>query len=103
MRLVCRKWAKPFRRERPNTAAWRLLEILVDMPPLRWWLRDSVARASFLLTAAYLVRDRDVKLRVYPALAPYLVIPILFAVKGLAGTLRDPAYSALHLSRHFSP
>ncbi len=33
-------------------------------------------RASFLLTAAYLLRDRDVKLRVYPALAPLLVMPI---------------------------
>ena len=51
------------------------------MPPLRWWLRDSVSRAAFLLTAAYLVRDRDMKLRVYPGLAPMLVMPILFLVQ----------------------
>lgn len=55
----------------------RWIDVLVDMPPLRWWLRDSVARASFLLTAAYLVRDRDVKLRVYPSLAPMIVLPVI--------------------------
>jgi hypothetical protein len=48
---------------------------------LRWWLRDSVSRAAFLLTAAYLVRDRDVKLRVYPGLAPMLVMPVIFLVQ----------------------
>jgi hypothetical protein len=40
-----------------------------------------VSRAGFLLTAAYLLRDRDVKLRVYPGLAPMLVMPILFLVQ----------------------
>jgi len=48
---------------------------------LSWWLRDSVARAAFLLTAAYLVRDRDVKLRVYPGLAPMLVMPLVFMLR----------------------
>ena len=52
------------------------------MPPLSWWLRDPVARASFLLTAAYLIRDRDVKLRVYPGLAPILIIPFVFLLQG---------------------
>ena len=56
----------------------RLLDRLVDSPPLAWWLRDSVTRASFLLTARYLVRDRDVMLRVYPGLAPMLVMPFVF-------------------------
>jgi ABC-2 type transport system permease protein len=59
----------------------RWLAVAVAMPPLRWWLRDSVSRAAFLLTAAYLVRDRDVKLRVYPGVAPMLVMPILFLVQ----------------------
>jgi ABC-2 type transport system permease protein len=45
---------------------------------LRWWLRDSVSRASFLLVTAYLVRDRDVKLRIYPGLAPVMVMPLIF-------------------------
>ncbi len=56
----------------------RWIESLVDLPPLRWWLRDPVVRASFLLTAAYLYRDRDVKLRVYPAIAPFLAMPLIF-------------------------
>ena len=51
------------------------------MPPLSWWLRDPVARASFLLAAAYLVRDRDVKLRVYPGIAPVLIIPFVFLLQ----------------------
>jgi len=41
-----------------------------------------VVRASFLLTAAYLVRDRELKLRVYPGLAPILAMPILVLLRG---------------------
>ena len=59
----------------------RWLAVAVTKPPLRWWLRDSVSRAAFLLTAAYLVRDRDTKLRVYPGLAPMLVMPIIFLLQ----------------------
>ena len=59
----------------------RWLDRLVNVPPLSWWLRDPVARASFLLTAAYLIRDRDVKLRVYPGLAPILVLPFIFLLQ----------------------
>jgi hypothetical protein len=56
--------------------------VLVNAPPLCWWLNDSVSRAAFLLTAAYLVRDRDVKLRVYPGLAPILVMPLVILLPG---------------------
>jgi ABC-2 type transport system permease protein len=63
------------------TAGRRWFAVLVNVPPLSWWLRDSVARAAFLLTAAYLVRDRDVKLRVYPGLAPILVMPLVFMLR----------------------
>lgn len=59
----------------------RWIHLLVSVPPLRWWLRDSVTRASFLLSAAYLFRDRDVKLRVYPGIAPMLVMPIIFLLQ----------------------
>src|SRR5262249_56947159 len=59
----------------------RWLRTLVEQPPLRWCLRDPVARASFLLVISYLFRDRDVKLRIYPALAPLLVVPIVFLVQ----------------------
>jgi ABC-2 type transport system permease protein len=39
-------------------AGRRWADVLADAPPLRWWLRDSVSRASFLLVTAYLARDR---------------------------------------------
>ena len=59
----------------------RWLDRIVNLPPLSWWLRDPVARASFLLTAAYHIRDRDVKLRVYPGLAPILILPFAFLLQ----------------------
>jgi len=62
-------------------AGRRWFHQIIHAPPLRWWLKDSVTRASFLLTAAYLVRDRDVKLRVYPGLAPMLVMPFIFLLR----------------------
>lgn len=59
---------------------------LASVPPLSWWLRHPVSRASFLLLTAYLVRDRDVKLRIYPGIAPMLIIPFVFLFqKGGAG------------------
>ncbi len=64
-------------------AGRRWLENLIDLPPLGWWLRDPVERASFLLTAAYLLRDRDVKLRVYPAIAPFMALPVVFLFQGV--------------------
>lgn len=66
----------PSKSKRRGERRW--IDRLVKMPPFSWWLRDSVARAAFLLSAAYMVRDRDVKLRVYPGLAPILIMPILF-------------------------
>ncbi|HVT81869.1 MAG TPA: hypothetical protein VHM90_14580, partial [Phycisphaerae bacterium] len=53
----------------------RWLERAVERPPLRWYLRDPMIRRAFLLCTAYLLRDRDVKLRVYPSIAPMLIIP----------------------------
>jgi hypothetical protein len=67
---------------RGTSAGRRWLDALVDRPPLSWTLRDPVTRASFLLVAAYLVRDRDVKLRLYPGLAPLLVIPVMMLLPG---------------------
>ena len=66
-------------RKKPNHRP--LLDRLVDLPPLSWWLGDQVARASFLLTAAYLFRDRDVKLRLYPSLAPTIILPFVFLLQ----------------------
>ena len=58
-------------------ARGRWLERIVSRPPLRWWLRDSVTRGAFVLSVAYLFRDRETKLRVFPGLAPMLVMPIM--------------------------
>lgn len=62
----------------------RMMERLVHTAPLRWWLRDSVTRAAFLLSTAYLARDRDTKLRVFPGIAPVIVMPIIFLMPGRA-------------------
>ena len=58
----------------------RWLERFVELPLVRSWLSDPVSRASFLLTSAYLIRDRDVKLRVYPAIAPIMVMPLFMVM-----------------------
>jgi hypothetical protein len=63
----------------------RRLAGLVERPPLGWWLRDPVERAAFLLTTAYLVRDRETKLRIYPGIAPFLVLPLMFLFGGRGG------------------
>jgi ABC-2 type transport system permease protein len=62
----------------------RPLDRLMDGPLLGWLLRDPVTRASFRLTAAYLFRDRDMKLRLYPGLAPVLVVPMVFLIQGMS-------------------
>jgi hypothetical protein len=60
-----------------TNARRRRLESLVKLPPFCWMLRDSVERASFLLTTAYIMRDREIRLRVFPALAPMLIMPVV--------------------------
>lgn len=51
---------------------------LAGWGPMRWWLRDPVERAAFLLTAAQLTRARDVKLRIYPVIAQFAAYPLIF-------------------------
>jgi ABC-2 type transport system permease protein len=45
-----------------------------------------VSRASFRLVAAYLGRDRDVKLRVYPGIAPMLALPVMILLPAFSGS-----------------
>ncbi len=73
-------------RPKRRSGGRRWTDALASAPPLRWWLRDSVSRASFLLVTAYLLRDRDVKLRVYPALAPVMVMPFIFLLQPGTGS-----------------
>lgn len=65
----------------PSKRRWT--EILAKMPPLKWF--SPVSRAGFLLTTAYLLRDRDVKLRVFPGIAPMLILPFVFLVQDRQG------------------
>ena len=77
----------------------RWLDVMVHMPPLQWFLRSPASRASFILTAAYLVRDRDMKLRIYPGVAPMLVMPLIFLVqdRGDSGGLFTVAFAGTYL------
>lgn len=77
-------------RTRESGPGW--LARLTGAPPLKWALRDPVVKASFLLTSAYLVRDRDVKLRVYPGLAPILVMPLVMLLPRLNSQAADGGF-----------
>lgn len=79
-------------RPRASRARRRLMDRLVHAPPLSWWLRDSVSRASFRLVAAYLGRDRDVKLRVYPGIAPMLMLPVMILLPEFSGSGERPGF-----------
>jgi len=86
----------------------------VRNPVLRLWLRDPVERSVFRLTATYLRRDREVKLRLYPALASLLIVPLMALVNpsegfrlmtplltaGLLSTLPSTALAQLRMSSH---
>lgn len=74
----------PRKESRPGKR--RLMDELSAMPPLSWLLRDPATRASFRLCAAYLFRDRDMKLRLYPGIAPMLVMPAMFMFQSVKDT-----------------
>jgi hypothetical protein len=74
-------------RDRPRT---RRLRALVHAAPLRWWLRDPIERQMFLLTSAYLLRDRETKLKLYPAMAPMVVMPVVLSLSSRGGRSGGP-------------
>jgi len=43
----------------------------------RWWMPDPIERASFRLAAAYMHRNREIKLRLYPSLGSFLIFPAM--------------------------
>ncbi len=51
---------------------------IINLPLVRLWLRDPVERAAFRLAVVQLTRARGVKLRVYPMLAQFMVMPVVF-------------------------
>lgn len=67
----------------------RFLERLLAVPPVGWLVRHPLERTGFLLTGAYMLRDRDVKLRLYPGVAPMLVMPAVFLFNGSGGRMDD--------------
>lgn len=87
---------------RPTRGRRRLIDRVMNVPPLSWWLRDSASRASFRLVTSYLARDRDVKLRVLPAIAPMLAMPVLlllpsFSASKAGGGLFGIAFAGAYL------
>jgi hypothetical protein len=56
---------------------FRLGRKLGESFPLKYFLRDSVSQAGFRLVVAYLFRDRDTKLRIYPGIAPMMIMPVM--------------------------
>ena len=50
------------------------------------WLRDPVERGAFRLAATYIARDRDVRMRIYPQLALFVVFPVISIIDHSQGT-----------------
>lgn len=67
-----------------QTKSLRGLSKISQLPPLNWWLKGSIERMSFVLVSAYLLRDRETKLRVYPSITSALMMPIVMAVSGMS-------------------
>jgi hypothetical protein len=63
-----------------ETRQLRLLSKISQISPVSWFLRGSIERMSFVLSGAYLFRDREVKLRVFPSLTSVIIMPIMMAV-----------------------
>src|SRR6266480_866620 len=61
----------------PKATRVRSRETTIRNPILRWWLRDPIERRAFRLSAAYMRRDRDITLRLYPSLTIFLIFPLM--------------------------
>jgi MFS family permease len=68
----------------------RRLPRIAQMRPLLWWLRDPIERQAFLLVSAYLLRDRETKMKIYPSLAPLVVMPVVMAIGPSRGGSHGP-------------
>jgi ABC-2 type transport system permease protein len=100
---------KPIRRRSRSTS--------LHNPILSWWLRDPIERWAFRLTAVYMRRDRDIKLRLYPSLSIFLVFPLISLIDRnrssfnsfmplmtiwIMGTMPLSALETLRMSPHFA-
>jgi hypothetical protein len=92
--------ARSRKRDRASTA--RAAEDTAASPGLaaRWlalWMPDPIERASFRLAAAYMRRDRDLRMRLYPSLASYLAFPIIALIDPRVGSFA-PALTVVMVS-----
>jgi ABC-2 type transport system permease protein len=71
--------------ESPTRPRGKRLKQLLNLPLLRWWLRDPTEKQAFMLTTAYMFRDREMKLRLYPGIAPLLVMPFIMLLTSSSG------------------
>lgn len=55
----------------------RWLQMIAALPPFGTWLKTPVEKYSFILTLAYITRDREMKLRLYPGITPMLIMPVV--------------------------
>jgi len=79
----------------------RFFTNLAQKAPVSWWLKGSVERVAFVLTAAYLIRDRETKLRVYPSIASVFMMPIVMAISNPERHYPGPA--GAHISHVVDP
>lgn len=56
-------------------------------PLLRWWMPDPVEQAVFRLARAYMFRDRDIRMRLYPGLVYPIIFPFIAAFGSAGGPL----------------
>jgi hypothetical protein len=85
-------------------------------PILRAWIRDPIEWSAFRTAAAYMRRDREVRLRVYSSLTMFVVFIALSFVDGrsergeflplmmfaMAGTVPVTVVESLRMSSHFA-
>ncbi len=77
-----------------QTRRYRTLKVLSESAPLSWFLRTPVSKAGFQLVSAYMFRDRDTKLRLYPGVAPMMIMPIMLLI-GNQGISKGPMDSTV--------
>lgn len=70
--------------ENKNPQRQSFLRRLADLPPLSRWLKEPLTKASFVLCANYILKDRDLRMRMMSALSPMLGFSILWMTKDAA-------------------
>ena len=102
--------AEPVRRSPARRGGTSRRGVLLDVV-----IPDPVERGAFRLTRAYLARDRDMRMRIYPSLALILVFPVLVILDPersahmgsimtifMIGTLPATAMMTFKMSPHYA-